>query len=200
MTRHRSRPGSDRLAEAVDLLGLTDADLVVNVQGDEPLLAPAMIDACAQRLAAGPDCVMATVGHALEDAAEFANPNVVKAGDGRRWPCALFLSRTDPVVAGRRRALPRGALRHVGSMPTGPASCDASRRWPQAAGTDRIAGAVARAGMASASPCTSAPALPGPGVDTPEDLARVRAAGGRRVRAGQDAREILAPRFGGVCG
>lgn len=175
MTRTDHASGSDRLAEAVDLLGLTDADLVVNVQGDEPLLAPAMIDACAQRLADSPDCVMATVGHALEDAAEFANPNVVKLvmdAAGR----ALYFSRA-PIPWWRDGAgAPRGALRHVGLYAY---RAGFLRRFPQLAASpleqtesleqlrvlwhgERIAVHVSAE-------------KPGPGVDTPEDLARVRA-------------------------
>lgn len=175
MTRTDHASGSDRLAEAVDLLGLTDADLVVNVQGDEPLLAPAMIDACAQRLADSPDCMMATVGHALEDAAEFANPNVVKLvmdAAGR----ALYFSRA-PIPWWRDGAgAPRGALRHVGLYAY---RAGFLRRFPQLAASpleqtesleqlrvlwhgERIAVHVSAE-------------KPGPGVDTPEDLARVRA-------------------------
>ena len=175
MTRTDHASGSDRLAEAVDLLGLTDADLVVNVQGYEPLLAPAMIDACAQRLADSPDCVMATVGHALEDAAEFANPNVVKLvmdAAGR----ALYFSRA-PIPWWRDGAgAPRGALRHVGLYAY---RAGFLRRFPQLAASpleqtesleqlrvlwhgERIAVHVSAE-------------KPGPGVDTPEDLARVRA-------------------------
>lgn len=175
MTRTDHASGSDRLAEAVDLLGLTDADLVVNVQGDEPLLAPAMIDACAQRLADSPDCVMATVGHALEDAAEFANPNVVKLvmdAAGR----ALYFSRASIPWWRDGAGAPRGALRHVGLYAY---RAGFLRRFPQLAASpleqtesleqlrvlwhgERIAVHVSAE-------------KPGPGVDTPEDLARVRA-------------------------
>ncbi|MGS0759253.1 cytidylyltransferase domain-containing protein, partial [Roseateles sp. GG27B] len=61
-------------------------------QGDEPLIAPAMIDACAALLQARPQCVMSTVAHALEDAAEFANPNVVKVVTDANG-LALYFSR-----------------------------------------------------------------------------------------------------------
>ncbi|MEO3691454.1 3-deoxy-manno-octulosonate cytidylyltransferase [Roseateles paludis] len=181
MTRADHPSGSDRLAEAVDLLGLKDADLVVNVQGDEPLIAPGMIDACAQRLADSPDCVMATVGHALDDAGEFANPNVVKLvmdAAGR----ALYFSRA-PIPWWRDGAgAPRGALRHVGLYAY---RAGFLRRFPQLAASpleqtesleqlrvlwhgERIAVHVSAE-------------KPGPGVDTPEDLARVRALLGAEV-------------------
>jgi 3-deoxy-manno-octulosonate cytidylyltransferase (CMP-KDO synthetase) len=181
MTRADHPSGSDRLAEAVDLLGLKDADLVVNVQGDEPLIAPGMIDACAQRLADNPDCVMATVGHALDDAGEFANPNVVKLvmdAAGR----ALYFSRA-PIPWWRDGAgAPRDALRHVGLYAY---RAGFLRRFPQLAASpleqtesleqlrvlwhgERIAVHVSAE-------------KPGPGVDTPEDLARVRALLGAEV-------------------
>lgn len=181
MTRADHPSGSDRLAEAVDLLGLKDADLVVNVQGDEPLIAPGMIDACAQRLADNPDCVMATVGHALDDAGEFANPNVVKLvmdAAGR----ALYFSRA-PIPWWRDGAgAPRDALRHVGLYAY---RAGFLRRFPSLAASpleqtesleqlrvlwhgERIAVHVSAE-------------KPGPGVDTPEDLARVRALLGAEV-------------------
>ena len=78
LTRADHPSGSDRLAEACQLLGLDGDDLIVNLQGDEPLIEPAMLDACAALLQRRPDCVMSTVAHAIEDVAEFTNPNVVK--------------------------------------------------------------------------------------------------------------------------
>ena len=65
LTRSDHATGSDRLAEACVLLGLDGADLVVNVQGDEPLIEPALIDACASELQRNPDCVMSTAAHRI---------------------------------------------------------------------------------------------------------------------------------------
>ena len=78
LTRRDHASGSDRLAEACSLLGLADETLVVNVKGDEPLIYPALIDACAALLAERDDCVMSTAAHEIGDVAEFTNPNVVK--------------------------------------------------------------------------------------------------------------------------
>jgi 3-deoxy-manno-octulosonate cytidylyltransferase (CMP-KDO synthetase) len=78
LTRVDHATGSDRLAEACELLGLDGDDVVVNVQGDEPLIEPALINAVAAMLVARADCVMATAAHAMSDASELANPNVVK--------------------------------------------------------------------------------------------------------------------------
>ena len=89
-THHLS--GSDRLAQACTLLGLGDDAVVVNVQGDEPLIEPALIDAVAQELQNRPDCVMSTAAHPLSDVAEFTNPNVVKVVTDKRHT-ALYFSR-----------------------------------------------------------------------------------------------------------
>lgn len=174
MTRADHPSGSDRLAEAVEQLGLADDATVVNVQGDEPLIAPAMIDACAATLAAQPDCVMATVAHALQDPAEFANPNVVKLVTDKAGR-ALYFSRA-PIAWWRDGAgQPNQALRHVGLYAY---RAGFLRRFPTLAVSpleqiesleqlrvlwhgERIAVHIS-------------PEQPGPGVDTPEDLARVR--------------------------
>ena len=111
--------GSDRLAEAARLLGLSGAAIVVNVQGDEPMIDPALVDACAALLERRGDCVMSTAAHPIASAADFANPNIVKvvldAGGA-----ALYFSRA-PVPWPRDRAgafdpgpSDQPPLRHVG--------------------------------------------------------------------------------------
>nr|WP_295130942.1 3-deoxy-manno-octulosonate cytidylyltransferase [uncultured Roseateles sp.] len=181
LTRADHVSGSDRLAEACELLGLDGQDVVVNVQGDEPLIAPAMIDACAAKLRASPQCVMSTVGHALDDTpagrAEFANPNVVKLVTDKDG-LALYFSRA-PIPFwrdGQGSAKPGAALRHVGIYAY---HAGFLRRFPSLAVSpleqiesleqlrvlwhgERIAVHISDE-------------RPGPGVDTPEDLARVRA-------------------------
>ncbi len=184
LTARDHATGSDRLAEACALLGLDGRDAVVNVQGDEPLIDPALIDACAALLDERPDCVATTAAHAIDDPAEFANPNVVKVvcdAAGR----ALYFSRA-PIpwwrdgYAGRSPAqIERLAeplpLRHIGiygytagflrrfpALPAAPLEQTESLEqlrilWHG----ERIAVHVSAA-------------RPGPGVDTPEDLERVR--------------------------
>lgn len=182
LTRADHATGSDRLAEACALLGLDGADAVVNVQGDEPLIEPSLIDACAALLVNRPDCMMSTAAHAIDDPSELANPNVVKVvvdGAGR----ALYFSRA-PIPWWRDgyaqgiSTLPPGnlPLRHIGlygyqagflrrfpKLPPCPLEAVESLEqlrvlWHG----ERISVHVSAV-------------RPGPGVDTPEDLARVRA-------------------------
>jgi len=70
--------GTDRLAEAVDLLGLADSEIVVNVQGDEPLIDPRLIREVARELALRPKASIATAVHPISTAKAFFDPNVVK--------------------------------------------------------------------------------------------------------------------------
>lgn len=174
--------GSDRLAEACSLLGLADDDIVVNVQGDEPLIEPALIDAVARQLLQRPDCAMSTAAHAIDQLADFLNPNVVKVVlDARQ--SALYFSRA-PIPAARDFAglawweagsgLPR-PLRHVGiygyrvgflrQFPTlPPAPLEQLESLEQLRALwhgHRIAVHLTEH-------------APGPGVDTPQDLERVR--------------------------
>jgi 3-deoxy-manno-octulosonate cytidylyltransferase (CMP-KDO synthetase) len=173
--------GSDRLAEACVRLGLEGDDRVVNLQGDEPLMDPALVDACADLLDLRPDCVAGTVAHPLHDAAEVTDPNVVKVvldQAGR----ALYFSRA-PIPWWRDR--PAGAvdavcypapLRHVGL-------------YSYRAGFLRRFPTLARSPLESIESLEQLRILwhgeriavhqteraPGPGVDTPADLERVRA-------------------------
>ena len=190
LTRPDHPSGSDRLAEACELLGLDGDDVVVNVQGDEPLIAPAMIDACAALLRDRPDCVMATVAHAIDDLAEFSNPHVVKVvldAAGR----ALYFSRAP--IAWWRDGFADGIhqlpddpppLRHVGLYAY---RAGFLRRFPQlsVAPIERLESLeqlrVLWHGERIAVHVSAE--RPGPGVDTPDDLARVRALFGAAVQA-----------------
>ena len=120
LTRTDHATGTDRLSEAAAILGLPDDAIVVNVQGDEPLLDPAVIAGVAHKLNAAPDAAIATACHPLADAAEFFSPNVVKVVcDERGW--ALYFSRA-PIPFARddfrcsTRTLPSAlpAYRHIG--------------------------------------------------------------------------------------
>jgi len=78
MTRVDHASGTDRIAEVAEKLGWNDDEIVVNVQGDEPLIEPNLIKEVAQHLANSRDAVMATACHAIHDEASFLNPNIVK--------------------------------------------------------------------------------------------------------------------------
>ena len=182
LTRSDHPSGSDRLAEACMLLGLDGDDLVVNVQGDEPLIAPAMVDACATLLRQRPDCVMSTVAHAIDDVAEFINPNVVKVvldATGR----ALYFSRA-PIGWWRD-----GFAQGIHQLPTAPAPLRHVGLYAYRAGFLRRFPMLAVAPLERLESLEQLRVLwhgeriavhvsaerPGPGVDTADDLARVRA-------------------------
>ena len=120
LTRQDHVSGSDRLAEACQLLGLSDEAVVVNVQGDEPLMEPSLIDQVAQLLSERPEASMSTAAHPISQLADFCNPNVVKVvTDARQM--ALYFSRApipwwrDGQSGGGFQALPNPApLRHIG--------------------------------------------------------------------------------------
>jgi len=78
MTRAEHPSGTDRIAEVVAQQNWTDDTIVVNVQGDEPLIPPALISAVAQHLHDHPECAMATACHPIHDEAAMRNPNIVK--------------------------------------------------------------------------------------------------------------------------
>lgn len=119
MTSAEHASGTDRLAEVVDKLALDDDAIVVNVQGDEPLIDPTLIHAVARELQLHPEAVMATACHAIHDYATLINPNVVKVVlDAVGY--ALYFSRApipwprDAFAAGQ--SLPDGlpVFRHIG--------------------------------------------------------------------------------------
>lgn len=179
LTRADHPSGSDRLAEACALLGLADDEVVVNVQGDEPLLPPELIARCASTLGEHPDCVVGTVAHPIDRLEDWRNPNVVKVlldAAGR----ALIFSRAALPFAreGAPDALPRdpAPLRHLGLYayrvgflkrfpqlePAPLERCELLEQLRVLWHGHRIAVHVTEH-------------APGTGVDTPQDLERVRA-------------------------
>ncbi len=92
ITKPQHKSGTDRLAEAAGLLGLKGEDLIVNIQGDQPLFAPEVVAEVAQPMLAEPDLPMATLMYKITRPEEITNPNHVKTvfdRDGR----ALYFSR-----------------------------------------------------------------------------------------------------------
>jgi 3-deoxy-manno-octulosonate cytidylyltransferase (CMP-KDO synthetase) len=119
LTRQDHPSGSDRLAEACDLLGLDDGHIVVNVQGDEPLIDPSLVQSVANLLQIDTVASMGTAAHAISSPAEFSNPNVVKVvlDSASR---ALYFSRApiawwrDGFVDGVLTLPSPAPLRHIG--------------------------------------------------------------------------------------
>lgn len=112
MTSERHPSGTDRLAEAVKFIELRGADIVINVQADEPLIEPEMINEAGRALTEGAGAAIGTLRKAIEDEADLANPHVVKVVvdiTGR----ALYFSRAGLPYArdGRRVGT---AWRHIG--------------------------------------------------------------------------------------
>jgi 3-deoxy-manno-octulosonate cytidylyltransferase (CMP-KDO synthetase) len=186
LTRIDHATGTDRLAEAVGLLGLDDDTIVVNVQGDEPLMPASVPRRVAEALAERADCAMATACHPLHDAAEFFSPNVVKVvadASGR----ALYFSRAPipwsrDAFAADRGHLPPGhpARRHIGLYAY---RAGFLRRFPALAPSlleqhESLEQLRALAHGFGIAVIELPEALP-PGVDTAEDLDRVRALIGR---------------------
>lgn len=180
LTRVDHPSGSDRLAEASTLLGLADDDVVVNVQGDEPLIDPDLINQVATLLSQRPTASMSTAAHTIDQVAEFTNPNVVKVVLDQAQ-LALYFSRApipwwrDGNTQGIQNLPSPPPLRHIGiygyrvgflkafpQLPPAPIeSCEALEQLRAMWHGHKIAVHVTDK-------------APGPGVDTPEDLARVR--------------------------
>lgn len=190
LTRQDHPSGSDRLAEACELLKLPDDSLVVNVQGDEPLIDPALVGAVAQLLEQRPEASMSTAAHPIHSLSDFLNPNVVKVVLDAHG-LALYFSRA-PIPLWRDQARSSGTtqenpslqcralpdpppLRHIGIYAYRVGFLRQFPKLPQAPVEQTEALEQLRAmwhGHRIAVHVTLE--APGPGVDTPEDLARVR--------------------------
>ncbi len=177
LTRADHPSGSDRLAEACQLLGLSDDEIVVNVQGDEPLIDPTLAGAVAHLLDKQPTVSMSTAACAIDNKVELNNPNVVKVVLDAKG-LALYFSRA-PIPYRRDQpalsSMHNGALHHIGI-------------YAYRVGFLRLFTTLAQAPIEITESLEQLRALwhgyriavfvaahkPGPGVDTPEDLARVR--------------------------
>jgi 3-deoxy-manno-octulosonate cytidylyltransferase (CMP-KDO synthetase) len=188
MTREDHVSGTDRLAEVVEQLQLADDAIVVNVQGDEPLIDPALIDAVARRLAESATAAISTAAHPILAAADFLNPNVVKvvcdhAGVAQYFsrapipfPRDAAASIADAAAEGKALSPTVGALRHIGiyayrarflkqyaALVPSPAELREALEQLRAMHYGYQIAVLEWHGSVAA------------GVDTPEDLARVRA-------------------------
>lgn len=187
LTRSDHASGSDRLAEACEQLGLAGDDIVVNVQGDEPLMDPGLIDAVAALLPARPEASMGTAAHAIATLADYENPNVVKVVLDARG-LAHYFSRA-PIPFARDHAGTAWWDNAAGTVPAGFAPLRHIGIYSYRAGFLRAFPTLAQAPTEVMEALEQLRALwhghriavhvtdtaPGPGVDTPQDLERVRA-------------------------
>lgn len=178
LTRDDHASGTDRIAEVAQVRAWPEDTIVVNLQGDEPLMPSALVARAAGLLAAG-DADIATLAMPIRDHAEFHDPNVVKVvvdGAGH----ALYFSRApipwprEAAIAARRE-VPENALRHLGlyayrcgalarMVDARPVALELTERLEQLRALHQ--GIRIRVELVDE--------VPGPGVDTPADLERVR--------------------------
>lgn len=114
MTRIDHVSGTDRIAEVVKKMGWHDEMIVVNVQGDEPLIDPVLINDVAQRLANDAKAVMSTACHILHTPEAFENPNVVKVVLNARQQALYFSRAAIPFPRDNEHREQLVAHRHIG--------------------------------------------------------------------------------------
>lgn len=176
MTSAEHASGTDRIAEVCDQRGWPDDDIVINVQGDEPLLPPTLIGQVAELVRTKERAALATLAVPIDSPADFGDPNVVKVVTDENGFALLFSRSPIPCDRAGRGQVPRLARRHLGIyayrvraikqlVSTGPVELEKLERLEQLR--------ALHTGMpvAVADACET----PGFGVDTPEDLERVRA-------------------------
>lgn len=167
--------GTDRIAEVAQLLKLPADTLVVNVQGDEPLIPPELINQVAQTLAENMSCAISTVAVAITDPSEISNPNVVKVVLNRSGEALYFSRSTIPFVRDPDGMANVTHLRHLGIYAYRADFLQAYTRLepapPEQAEALEQLRALWNGYRIAVHTATEAPPA---GVDTAEDLERVR--------------------------
>ena len=191
MTRDDHASGTDRVAEVAERLAWRDDEIVVNLQGDEPLIDPALVSAVAAALDRDQGATIATASCVIADAEDFFNPNVVKVVTGADKR-ALYFSRA-PIpwhrdgFAASRAALPPDLLarRHIGLYAYRSAFLRRYRALPSTP-LERQESLEQLRALWHGYPITVVDwaEAPAAGVDTDEDLARVRQIFVRRNESG----------------
>ena len=179
LTRDDHASGTDRIAEVAAAIGLAPAAVVVNVQGDEPLIDPALVAATAALLT--PDVPMATAAHPISAAGDMFNPNVVKVVLDARGRALYFSRAAIPwhrdAYAHSTDVLPAGMqpLRHIGLYAYSQAFLQAYPGLPVSP-LEQVEALEQLRVLWNGYPIAVhvADEAPAAGVDTPEDLARVR--------------------------
>ena len=167
--------GTDRIAEVAQLLKLPKNALIVNVQGDEPLIPAELINKVAQTLADNANCAISTVATPIVDHAEIENPNVVKVVLNRAQEALYFSRAPIPFVRDQNPDTKITHLRHLGIYAYRADFLQAYTRLESAPPEQAEALEQLRAlwnGYRIA--VHIAPQAPPAGVDTPEDLERIR--------------------------
>jgi len=167
--------GTDRLAQVAQLLKLPASTLIVNVQGDEPLIPPELINQVAQTLASNTQCAISTIAVPINDPAEIENPNVVKVVLNRAGEALYFSRAPIPFVRDAQSAKKIAHLRHLGIYAYRADFLQAYTKLEPAPSEQAEALEQLRAlwnGYRIA--VHIALETPPAGVDTPEDLERVR--------------------------
>ncbi|KEA61992.1 3-deoxy-manno-octulosonate cytidylyltransferase [Marinobacterium lacunae] len=184
MTRPDHPSGTDRLQEVVKTLGFYADDIVVNVQGDEPMIPPRIINQVAHNLAAVPEASIATLSEPIESVEALMNPNVVKVVTNHRG-MALYFSRA-PIPWPRDAALAQGEKldhlpegfnwqRHIGLYAYRVKLLNDFVAWP-AASVEQTECLEQLRALYNGAGIHVEEALEAPptGVDTPEDLERLQ--------------------------
>lgn len=175
LTSENHPTGTDRIAEVAQLLKLPNDALIVNVQGDEPLIPPELINQVASTLAENARCAISTVAVPITEAAEIHNPNVVKVVLNRSGEALYFSRAPIPFVRDAQATQSTEHLRHLGIYgyradflqaysrlePAPPEQAEALEQLRALWNGYKIAVHIA-------------PEAPPAGVDTPEDLERIR--------------------------
>ena len=182
MTRADHSQGTDRIAEVVATLKFRDEAIIVNVQGDEPLIDPALIRAVAEALGANPEATIATAAHPIRDAREFFNPNVVKvvcdAGGFAHYFSRAPIPYARDAFAHDQDVLPTSfpALRHIGIYAYRASFLKRFAALPPAP-TEQFESLEQLRAMYHGYRIVVVawPHALAPGVDTPDDLEKVRA-------------------------
>jgi len=178
MTSGEHASGTDRIAEVIGKLGIEPNEVVMNLQGDEPLMPPNLIRQVAETLLANPEAAMATACHPIHDHASLTNPDIVKVVRDARGH-ALYFSRAPipwprELMAGRAQSA-SSAYRHIGIYAYRAGFVMRYAAWPPCPleQTELLEQLRALWHGERIAVCEAA-SLPGPGVDTPDDLEQVR--------------------------
>ncbi|MBU3564503.1 3-deoxy-manno-octulosonate cytidylyltransferase [Polynucleobacter sp. MWH-HuK1] len=175
LTSEHHPTGTDRIAEVAQLLKLPNDALIVNVQGDEPLIPPELINQVARTLAENKRCAISTVAAPITEVIEINNSNVVKVVLNRSGEALYFSRAPIPFVRDAQSIQSAVHLRHIGIYgyradflqaysrlePAPPEQAEALEQLRALWNGYRIA-------------VHTAPEAPPAGVDTPEDLERIR--------------------------